>query len=355
MSSRTCLIAFLVATLTGIPALATTYVVHPDGTGDFPTIRDAMDAAVNGDVIELTDGTFTGEGNRDVDFLGKAVTVRSQSGQPDACVIDCENSGRCFYFHSGETPSSVLEGIGITRGFAEYGGGILCEGSSPLIGNCLFSGCQGWYAGGGICSLDYSSPYIIDCVFVENISNESIGFGGGMACAFDSNPTLVRCTFWGNQADTRGGAFSCGQHSSATLNNCTFYENTCINGSNIGLRLNAHVLLVNCIVAFGLEGSGVWGELNSTATLLCSDVYGNEGGDWVGIIGDQSGINGNISEDPLFCDPENGDFTIRGDSPCAPFSPPNAECDLIGAWPVACGPTSVESTTWGRIKAVYSH
>jgi hypothetical protein len=57
---------------------------------------------------------------------------------------------------------------------------------------------------------------------------------------------------------------------------------------------------------------------------------GNWGINWGGSAG-QYGINGNISEDPLFCDPEAGDFTLHGDSPCAPYSAPNPECGLIGA------------------------
>ena len=43
---------------------ATTYLVNPEGTGDFPTIQAAIDAVVDGDIIELNDGTFTGDGNR---------------------------------------------------------------------------------------------------------------------------------------------------------------------------------------------------------------------------------------------------------------------------------------------------
>jgi hypothetical protein len=78
------------ATLSG--AGATTYLVRPDGTGDFPTIQAAVAASASGDVIELANGTFTGPGNRDVDYLSKLVTIRSQSGNPEACVIDCQGS-----------------------------------------------------------------------------------------------------------------------------------------------------------------------------------------------------------------------------------------------------------------------
>ncbi|MCK4305987.1 MAG: hypothetical protein KAY24_17240, partial [Candidatus Eisenbacteria sp.] len=73
-------------------AVAETYTVQPDGAGDYPTIQAAIDAVVDGDVIELTDGNFYGDGNRDLDYLGKAITVRSQSGIQLGSIIDCEGS-----------------------------------------------------------------------------------------------------------------------------------------------------------------------------------------------------------------------------------------------------------------------
>ena len=91
------------------PALAATYLVHPDGTGDFPTIQDAIAAAASGDVIELGDGVFVGAGNRDVSFQGKALTVRSQSGDPSVCVLDCQGAPvdlhRGFSFESARSLS----------------------------------------------------------------------------------------------------------------------------------------------------------------------------------------------------------------------------------------------------------
>ncbi len=39
----------------------------------------------------VADGIYTGEGNRDIDFLGKAITVRSENG-PESCIIDCQGS-----------------------------------------------------------------------------------------------------------------------------------------------------------------------------------------------------------------------------------------------------------------------
>ncbi|KPK99450.1 MAG: hypothetical protein AMK75_06395, partial [Planctomycetes bacterium SM23_65] len=139
---------------TALAATGATYVVSPDGTGDFATIQDAINAAADRDVVELTAGVFSGPGNRDIDFLGKALTVRSRDGDPGACAIDCSGSDadphRGFVFQSGEGPESVLAGVTVTGGWVDTrGGGILCE--------------------------DLASPTITNCVLLENVA----GTGGG--------------------------------------------------------------------------------------------------------------------------------------------------------------------------------
>ena len=105
------------------PSAAETHVLHPDGSGDFPTIQAALDASVDGDVIELTAGDYRGDGNRDIDFLGRAVTIRSQGADPASCVIDCQGSvetpHRAFNFDDGEGPASVLQGLTIRNGYVD--------------------------------------------------------------------------------------------------------------------------------------------------------------------------------------------------------------------------------------------
>jgi hypothetical protein len=100
----------------------------------YPTIQAAIDAAVNGDTVIIADGTYTGVGNRDIDFADKAITVKSQNG-PGLCIIDCQNYGDGFRFDSGEPNSSVLDGITITN----CNNGIIISNSNPTIRNCNIS------------------------------------------------------------------------------------------------------------------------------------------------------------------------------------------------------------------------
>ena len=118
-----------------------------DGSADHPydAIQETINAAWHGDTIIVRDGTYTGDGNRDIDFGGKAITVRSENG-PENCVIDCQGTEsephRGFYVHSGEGGNSVIDGFTIENAYADggkwqerCGGGIYCYESSPTITN----------------------------------------------------------------------------------------------------------------------------------------------------------------------------------------------------------------------------
>jgi len=167
-----------------------------------------------------------------------------------------------------------------------------------------------------------------------------------MVCWSDSSPTLTGCTFSGNQAGNSGGGMYC---SNAILTGCTFSGNESTLGG--GMRFDsASPTLTACIIAFSTQGVAIYCD-SSTPLLVCCDLYGNEGGDWVGCIADQYGVDGNFSEDPLFCDAPNGDFTLASNSPCLPDS--NDCGELIGAHGEGCEESPVEAASWGSIKAMY--
>jgi hypothetical protein len=160
----------------------------------FDAIQEGIGAAVATDTIRVLEGTYTGTGNKNLDFDGKAITVESENGAA-ACIIDCEGSGRGFYFHSGETAASLVDGFTIMNGdVSSNGGGIRCSSSSPTITNCLISGNVGCDGGGVFC--DNSSPTITNCTIMGNLAQH----GGGVCCWRDSNPTVTNCLLWGNAA-----------------------------------------------------------------------------------------------------------------------------------------------------------
>ncbi len=145
-----------------------------DGSAEHPfdAIQEGIDAAVNGDTVLVLDGTYTAEGNRDIDFGGRLITVRSENG-PDGCIIDCESEGRGFYFHNGETSEAVVEGFTITNGDADVGGGIHCYVSSPTIKDCTITNGTAGSLGGGI-SAAGANPIISNCTITGNTA----GLGG---------------------------------------------------------------------------------------------------------------------------------------------------------------------------------
>jgi len=78
----------------------------------YATIQKGIGVASPGDIVLVHDGAYTGSGNKNLDFKGKNITVKSENGA-ESTIIDCENSGRGFYFHNGETSDAKVEGFSI--------------------------------------------------------------------------------------------------------------------------------------------------------------------------------------------------------------------------------------------------
>lgn len=367
-------------------ALAGTWNIFPDGSGDAPTIQAGIDSASTGDAVVLADGTFSGDGNRDIDFLGKAITVRSQSGDPHLCIIDCEGtaseSHRGFAFHSGEGADAVLEGLTVENGYwlegGKQGGGIYCTaGSSPTIRDLRLVGNVAADEGGGLYCDGGSSPVVLrvefrsnraynggglywfggvsnvsECLFVSNHASVS---GGGGDWRYLESGMLDHLVFSENRSAGTGGGALLYRGAAIQLSNSTFVGNRAVWGSGVFRDGSRVVTLSNVIIAYGLESEGLldpWEHIQ----LSCCDIFGNEGGDWVGSIADQLGIDGNFSACPSFCSLETGDYHLCDQSPCAPGNhPAGDDCGLIGALDVgcACGPSKTESSSWGGIKGLY--
>jgi hypothetical protein len=263
-------------------------------------IQDAIDAAVDTDEIIVAPGTYVAL----INFLGKAITLRSSDG-PQVTIISAPPViGQLTVVScvSGEGPDTVLDGFTIEFGRASYGGGMRNTNSSPTITRCIFrdnittwgSGCQCPaecpHPGGAAMHNHSSSPTLIGCLFVSNEGiNNVCGFCqdiGGTICAGPSHGIV----------HTSGGT--------ALLVNCGFT-------GNAGVVVSGSGVLINCIV---------WGDgLGNPGSSVAASFSNIEGG-WPGI--------GNIDADPLFVDPDNSDFRLQAGSPCIDAGHNNAIAEL---------------------------
>src|SRR6266853_2681177 len=215
------------------------------------TIQDAIDVALAGDEIVVTNGVYQ-TGGRAVDgamtnrvAVTKPLTVRSVNG-PEVTVIDGGRAVRPVYLGAG----AALGGFTLTNGTANNGGGVWCESASEVVSNCVLSGNSATYYGGGA-----NGGTLYNCTLSGNSVNfadpDCPGTGGG---AFGGS--LNNCTLTGNSAPNGagGGAAEC------TLNNCTLTGNSADSGGGAaGGILNNCTLNSNSAVF----GGGAWGTLNN--------------------------------------------------------------------------------------------
>ncbi|MBW7992634.1 MAG: hypothetical protein FVQ84_21815 [Planctomycetes bacterium] len=287
---------------------------------DYTTIQAAIDVSMDGDTVLVAPGTYTGNGNRDIDFKGKAITVKSEEG-PQTCIIDCQGTEdeqhRGFYFHNGEDANSVVQGFTITNGLIrehKSGGGILCDNSSPRIIDCIIVGNEA-RTGGGIATIN-SSVQIIDCLIKNNVAAD----GGGIEIGLhDNGVVLIKgCIVVGNHAVyySRFGGEGGGilAHSSSHISNCTIAGNRGgYSGGGICFRNGARVS--NCIIwgntfqfGFGNEvaimyHNDPWQTVQRV--FIENSLVGNGiENDFGFVTGSENYISGQwLQEDPLFVAP----------------------------------------------------
>jgi predicted outer membrane repeat protein len=248
------------------------------------TIQQAIDQAEDGDTVLLADGIYTSKENRDLVISSKSIVIKSENG-PEKTIIDCQGGDDEFHFgfeiRNRGSNNTVIEGITIRNGYDMHSGAIFFSASSP---------------------------------------------------------TLINCVFADNTALTSGGAIKC-KGSSPRFINCTFVNNTSPSGASVFLLATSQPIFENCIIAFSRFGEAILCNENSSfANLTCSNLFSNEGGDWIDCLTEQFDskltINGNISADPEFCDIESGNYSLLSSSPC---KAENNSCNLnIGAVITEC-------------------
>ena len=248
---------------------------------DYATIQAALDAAQDGDIIEVAAGVYQDNGNTDLDCQGKAITLRGPDG-PDKTIIRCGNQRqqRGFYFHRGESADCVIEGFTIEQGSAltgslpqnvaqwastksmPLGGGIYCLNSSPTLINCVIRECRA-VVGGGVACVG-GQPRLIDCRIEDcqariTASQSSQHAGAGVALLHCRRAQLLGCTLQGNDITGAGcGAGLYLQSGSQTLSHCVLHDNQ-NNGNGGGLYArgsNLQISLDHCRITQNTAASG---------------------------------------------------------------------------------------------------
>jgi len=304
------------------------------GPGNYQTIQRAIDAATDGDTIVVADGTYKGSENKNLAFKGKAITLISENGA-EKSIIDCEGGGRGFYFHSGEGKSSVLSGFTVRSGRMSRAGGISIENSSPTITNCIISGNLAANANSGGIGIYNSSPIITNCKIIGNTADM---WGGGIGI-FDSSPAITNCTisenrskYWwgggivsynstgaitncvfsGNSADHEGGAIYV-NNSSPKITNCTISGNSADKGAGLHSAYSAFPMITNTIL---------WSNSPDAISVLSADVSVKNStiqGGWMG--------EGNSDANPVFMDPDKGNYRLKDYSSCIGAGSPDGAPD----------------------------
>jgi predicted outer membrane repeat protein len=304
---------------------------------DYPTIQKGIDAAQEGDTVLVAPGKYSGTGNYDIDFKAKAIKVISEEG-PAATVIDCQECGRGFYFHSNEDSNSVLKGFTIMNGYAEYGGGIYGGISAPRIeGNRIMSNVAERGGGGIYCE----RATIVGNLITGNIAIAHTGRGGGIWCT--EEPTIERNIITGNKSlgddwmDGGGGIYMVWVSKEGIVRGNIICGNTARIGGGIlfwdskpSFECNTIVGNtarysgggVNCVYEYqrpSILNSIIWGnnadwnpEIAGGVTITYSDIRGG----WEG--------EGNIDAYPRFVLPEEKDFRVLWGSPCIDSGHPDS-------------------------------
>ena len=330
------------------PQVLTATVIHVPG--DQPTIQAGINASSNGDTVLVQPGTYY----QNINFNGKNITVASlflttgDTTYISQTIINGGNSNSVVKFNSGESNDAVLSGFTIINGYAYYGAGINCySGSSPTLSYLNIENNNGYpgdsYGGGLVC--DGSSPTCSNLTFTGNYANEGgavwihlngdAGFsdcvftdntsshGGAMQISY-SDPVIDHSVFYANNSPF-GGAVYVFNYSTPEFINCTFSQNEAdYGGAFYCSDLGGAPIITNCILwnDESLYNNEIFATSSTYPPVVTfSDVENGIGQSWLG--------TGCIADDPLFLDPENLDFHLTIDSPCIntgdPSSPPDPD------------------------------
>ena len=281
------------------------------------------------DGFTLTGGNARGWGHE----LGGGLF--NSSGSPS--IANCLFIGNCAREFGGgmdNTGSPTLTDctfVGNSAG--TLGGGMHNGGGTPSLKNCTFRDNSAGLVGGGMHNT--SSPKLDNCRFSRNSAQS----GGGMRNVFCS-PLLTNCTFIGNSATHNGGGIDNQCWAGPVISNCVFRDNSAGDRGGGIYSTRSWVKVGNCSFSGNLADSGgavsshkssvrftnsiLWGDAAANGPEIVVEEDSTVAITYSCIQGDQAAVydpceglvwgDGNIDADPLFADPNNGDYHLKSQS-----------------------------------------
>jgi len=342
------LIATTLVLLFAAPSTASACTIHVPA--DYPTIQQAIDAAIAGDVICVAPGSYS----EALDLQGKAIILRSIGGAAMTIVDATGLMDSAISCRTGEGPDSIIEGFTFTGGQGRLptagttterlGGGMFNEGSSPTVRHCIFESNPVETRGGGMANLG-ASPVVTNCIFrhhstasdggaIYNTSLDNAASDG----SDNSRPIFVNCHFYDNDIGLLGGLSNQGAAvrddlmTQARYVNCVFRDNSAVAGvSAFGGALAAFgsstSSLYNCTIVNNVtdNGAGAVYANSSTVNLINCVIWGNTDSQFDGpgtinasycsLQAAHTGA-GNIVGDPLVKCASSGNLRLGPASPC---------------------------------------
>ena len=260
----------------------------------YSTIQEAIDEAVDGDTIFLTQGIFADAGDKNLNWDGNEKHLTITTVEEANAIIECTGKGSGFIFYCSNQPSDIIDGITIRNAGKYDNAGIYCNWVSPTIRNCTISDCD-WC--GIYC---YHSAPIIEN---NTVSCNEVG----IMCDNHSNPTMKFNKIEGNKLD---GIYVIDESNPSIINNLIVHNKRGI------YCLYGRAWMVNNTIA----DNEVWGinYINSDSSEVINCIIWDNGKGFatsnINILVKYScaqdsfpSVNpdslGNIYEDPLFVFP----------------------------------------------------
>ncbi len=291
-------------------------------------IADSLLTLFDGDTLFLMPGVYTSLENEPILAAGTlqaGVTITSFS--ENRAVLSGQNIERPVISLEGpHSKQIIIENLVISEGNATgpdlfNGGGISANESCVLISNCLITENKALMGGGigaqgGILTVSHTTfsnnealvtgggidLYATDFsgFFLKFLSNTSSDDGGGLN-AYQSMLELSNSLFFNNYSGDDGGAITVLQGTSS-FSFLTIDSNEAFDDGG-GFRIHTidSVSIVSSIITSNTGKAGInviSYNIPFISHVLCwNNTFANYNG-----MDDPTGINGNISEDPLFAD-----------------------------------------------------